>query len=125
MPAVTFSHTGTTVPDLDKAVEFYSEAFDLYVIMGPKDLKPGESAIGQLCDDAFDERRDRRPATLLVVKLRCTAQERRYRRAAKGRYAPSGQGTSHLRRKLVRKVRGFGPADLRQPFPEQMVRAAR
>ena len=34
MVALTFSHIGITVPDLEKAVEFYSKAFDLYVIMG-------------------------------------------------------------------------------------------
>ena len=33
MVALTFSHIGITVPDLEKAVEFYSKAFDLYVLM--------------------------------------------------------------------------------------------
>ena len=35
MVALTFSHIGITVPDLEKAVEFYSKAFGLYVIMPP------------------------------------------------------------------------------------------
>jgi lactoylglutathione lyase family protein len=53
MPAVTFSHIGITVPDLDRAVEFYAKAFDLYVIMGPTTINHDESAIGQMCDDVF------------------------------------------------------------------------
>ena len=55
MVALTFSHIGITVPDLEKAVEFYSKAFGLYVIMGPTEIKHDESAIGQMCDDVFGE----------------------------------------------------------------------
>ncbi len=53
MPALTFSRIAVTVPDLEKAVEFYSRAFDLYVIMGPTEVKHDDSAIGQMCDDVF------------------------------------------------------------------------
>lgn len=53
MPAVTFSHIGITVPDLDKAVNFYREALGLYLIMPPTEIKQDESAIGQMCDDVF------------------------------------------------------------------------
>jgi lactoylglutathione lyase family protein len=53
VPAVTFSHIGITVPDLDRAVEFYSKAFDFYVIMGPTTIHHDDSAIGQMCDDVF------------------------------------------------------------------------
>jgi lactoylglutathione lyase family protein len=55
MPAVTFSHIGITVPDLERAVEFYSKAFDFYVIMGPTEIKRDDSAIGQMCDDVFGD----------------------------------------------------------------------
>lgn len=55
MAAITFSHIGITVPDLDKAVDFYSRAFDLYVIMPPTEILHDESAIGQMCDDVFGE----------------------------------------------------------------------
>ena len=48
MAALTFSHIGITVPDLEKAVEFYSKAFGLYVIMGPTEVQHDESAIGQM-----------------------------------------------------------------------------
>jgi lactoylglutathione lyase family protein len=51
--ALTFSHIGITVPDLDRAVEFYSRCFDLYVIMPPTTIHHDESAIGQMCDDVF------------------------------------------------------------------------
>jgi len=53
MTAITFSHIGITVPDLERAVEFYSMAFDCYVIMGPTKVSQDDSAIGQMCDDVF------------------------------------------------------------------------
>jgi lactoylglutathione lyase family protein len=55
MTAVNFSHIGITVPDLEKAVEFYSKAFGMYVIMGPTEVRHDDSAIGQMCDDVFGE----------------------------------------------------------------------
>lgn len=53
MTAVTFSHIGLTVPDLEKAVEFYSKALGFYVIMPPTEIRHDDSAIGQMCDDVF------------------------------------------------------------------------
>lgn len=53
MPAVTFSHIGITVPDLEKAVEFYTKALGLYLIMPPTEIQQDDSAIGQMCDDVF------------------------------------------------------------------------
>ena len=55
MPALTFSHIGITVPDLEKAVEFYTKAFGFYQIMGPTEIQHDESAIGVMCDDVFGE----------------------------------------------------------------------
>ena len=55
MPALTFSHIRITVPDLEKAVEFYTRAFGLYVIMPPSQVVRDDSAIGQMCDDVFGE----------------------------------------------------------------------
>ena len=55
MAALTFSHIGITVPDLERAVEFYSKCFDLYLIMPPTTIHHDESAIGQMCDDVFGE----------------------------------------------------------------------
>lgn len=52
---VAFSHVGITVTDLEKAVEFYSKVFGLYVIMGPTTIRHDDSAIGQMCDDVFGE----------------------------------------------------------------------
>jgi len=49
-----FSHIGITVPDLDKAVEFYREAFSWYVIMPPTEVPEEEdTAIGIMCQDVF------------------------------------------------------------------------
>lgn len=53
MTAITFSHIGITVPDLERAVEFYSKAFGCYVIMEPTEVRQDDSAIGQMCDDVF------------------------------------------------------------------------
>ena len=52
---VSFSHVGITVPDLEKAVEFYTKALGLYLIMGPTTINHDDSAIGQMCDDVFGE----------------------------------------------------------------------
>lgn len=53
MPAVTFSHIGVTVPDLDRGVEFYTKALGLYLIMPPTEIEQDDSAIGVMCDDVF------------------------------------------------------------------------
>lgn len=54
-PPVGFSHIGITVPDLDRAVEFYTNALGLYLIMGATTINHDDSAISQMCDDVFGE----------------------------------------------------------------------
>ncbi len=50
----SFSHIGLTVPDLKKAIKFYSEVMGWYVIMKPSLIKEeNETAIGQMCIDVF------------------------------------------------------------------------
>ncbi|MTI21638.1 lactoylglutathione lyase family protein [Fulvivirga sp. RKSG066] len=52
----TFSHIGITVPDIQKAVDFYTEVMGWYVIMEPaKVKKERDTAIGQMCIDVFGE----------------------------------------------------------------------
>ncbi|MGA9269593.1 MAG: lactoylglutathione lyase family protein [Lutimonas sp.] len=52
----SFSHIGITVPDIQKAVEFYQEVMGWYVIMPPSTVnKESETAIGQMCIDVFGE----------------------------------------------------------------------
>ena len=51
----TFSHIGISVPDLEKAVEFYTKVFGWYVIMPPTLIVSDDSAIGVMCDDVFGE----------------------------------------------------------------------
>lgn len=52
----TFSHIGITVPDLQKAVAFYTEVMGWYTIMEPSVVKKDRStAIGQMCIDVFGE----------------------------------------------------------------------
>jgi lactoylglutathione lyase family protein len=54
-PPVRFSHIGITVPDLERAVEFYTKALGLYLIMKPTTIQHDDSAIGKMCDDVFGE----------------------------------------------------------------------
>jgi len=53
--ARAFSHVGLTVPDLDKAVDFYTKVFGWYVIMKPTEVVEDDSAIGVMCKDVFGE----------------------------------------------------------------------
>lgn len=55
MSATTFSHIGITVPDLERAVDFYVKALGLYQIMPPTTINHDDSAIGQMCDDVFGQ----------------------------------------------------------------------
>lgn len=48
-----FSHIGLSVPNLDAAVEFYTEILGLYTIMKPTDVIEDESAVGVMCTDVF------------------------------------------------------------------------
>ncbi len=49
-----FSHIGITVPDLDKAITFYTEVLGCYLLMGPETVKEeNETAIGKMCIDVF------------------------------------------------------------------------
>lgn len=50
----SFSHIGLSVPDLEKAVDFYSKVFGFYVLMPPTDVEEEtETAIGIMCEDVF------------------------------------------------------------------------
>ncbi len=52
----SFSHIGITVPDINKAVEFYQKVMGWYVIMPPSTVtKERDTAIGQMCIDVFGE----------------------------------------------------------------------
>ncbi|MCE2572340.1 lactoylglutathione lyase family protein [Motilimonas eburnea] len=49
----TFSHIGISVPDLEKAVEFYTQVLGWYLIMEPTEIVEDDSAIGEMCTDVF------------------------------------------------------------------------
>lgn len=50
----TFSHIGISVPNLEKAVEFYTNVFGWYMIMPPTKIEEeNETAIGIMCTDVF------------------------------------------------------------------------
>ncbi|MDC6350455.1 lactoylglutathione lyase family protein [Zeaxanthinibacter sp. PT1] len=50
----SFSHIGLTVPDIQKAVDFYTEIMGWYVIMEPSTVEEEtETAIGKMCIDVF------------------------------------------------------------------------
>jgi len=50
----SFSHIGLSVPELEKAVEFYSEVMGWYVVMPPSVVEEDpNTAIGIMCQDVF------------------------------------------------------------------------
>jgi len=49
----TFSHIGLSVPNLDKAIKFYSDVLGFYVIMEPTEIVEDDSDIGRMCIDVF------------------------------------------------------------------------
>ncbi|MGN7472353.1 lactoylglutathione lyase family protein [Brevibacillus sp. SAFN-007a] len=49
----SFSHIGLSVPDVQKAVAFYTEVLGWYVIMEPSEIREDDSPIGQMCTDVF------------------------------------------------------------------------
>ncbi|OOE84465.1 glyoxalase [Salinivibrio sp. PR6] len=51
----TFSHIGISVPDLDKAVQFYTQVLGWYLIMTPTEIVEDNSAIGAMCTDVFGQ----------------------------------------------------------------------
>ena len=51
----TFSHIGLSVPDLDRAVEFYRDVLGFYVIMPPTLITDDGTDIGVMCNDVFGE----------------------------------------------------------------------
>lgn len=51
-----FSHIGLSVPNIEKAVEFYKEVMGWYVIMEPSEIKEETTTpIGVMCTDVFGE----------------------------------------------------------------------
>jgi lactoylglutathione lyase family protein len=47
------SHIGLSVPDLVKAVDFYTGVMGWYVIMPPTEISEDDSAVGIMCTDVF------------------------------------------------------------------------
>jgi lactoylglutathione lyase family protein len=48
-----FSHIGLSVPDLDRAVAFYTEVMGWYMLFPPTEVVEDDSAIGIMCKDVF------------------------------------------------------------------------
>ena len=51
-----FSHVGITVPDIDKAVEWYAAVFGFTLLAGPMDVRGGEGPAGETAGDIFGAR---------------------------------------------------------------------
>jgi lactoylglutathione lyase family protein len=49
----SFSHIGISVPDVEKAVEFYTKVMGWYTIMEPTVITEANSPIGEMCTDVF------------------------------------------------------------------------
>lgn len=52
---VNFSHIGLSVPDIHKAVDFYSNVMGWYLIMEPSEVLEDDSAIGVMSKEVFGE----------------------------------------------------------------------
>ncbi|WAA09145.1 lactoylglutathione lyase family protein [Fervidibacillus albus] len=50
-----FSHIGISVPNLEEAVNFYTEVFGWYVVMPPTEIKNENSPVGEMCRDVFGD----------------------------------------------------------------------
>ncbi len=51
----SFSHIGLSVPNLEEAIQFYTEVFGWYILMEPSDVNNDDSPIGQMCRDVFGD----------------------------------------------------------------------
>lgn len=49
----SFSHIGLSVPDIDKAVKFYTEVMGWYTIVEPTKIVEDDSPVGQMCTEIF------------------------------------------------------------------------
>lgn len=49
----SFSHVGLSVPDIDKAVKFYTEVMGWYTIVAPTKIVEDDSPVGQMCTEIF------------------------------------------------------------------------
>ncbi|MFQ3207129.1 MAG: lactoylglutathione lyase family protein [Glaciecola sp.] len=52
----SFSHIGISVPDVEKAVEFYTKVMGWYTIMEPTLIIEDDSPIGEMCTEVFGEK---------------------------------------------------------------------
>ncbi|GAY72539.1 VOC family protein [Lentilactobacillus kosonis] len=50
---INFSHIGLSVPDINKAVEFYTKVMGWYVVMDPSKVTEDDSAIGIMSTEVF------------------------------------------------------------------------
>lgn len=49
----SFSHIGLSIPNINEAVNFYTQVLGWYLIMPPTTITEDDSAIGQMCKDVF------------------------------------------------------------------------
>ena len=52
----SFSHIGISVPNVEKAVEFYTQVMGWYTIMEPTEILEDKSPIGEMCTEVFGEK---------------------------------------------------------------------
>ena len=49
----SFAHVGITVPDIEAALDWYTDVLGFEFLMGPMDVTRGEDHIGELLDDVL------------------------------------------------------------------------
>ncbi|WP_258359805.1 VOC family protein [Moorella sulfitireducens] len=52
---IVFSHIGISVPDIEKAIEFYKEVFGWYHLAGPWTIKRDGGPSSNFCDTVYGE----------------------------------------------------------------------
>lgn len=50
-----FSHIGLSVPNIEKAVKFYSDVMGWYLLMEPTQIDKDDTDIGIMCNDVFGD----------------------------------------------------------------------
>jgi lactoylglutathione lyase family protein len=94
-----FSHIGLTVPDLEKALQFYTQVMGWYLLMGPETVKEEkDSAIGQMCIDVFGEGWGEFKIAHLATSDKIGIELFEFARAPKGRagFEPYKTGVFHF-----------------------------
>lgn len=61
-----FAHVGVTVPDIDEAIDWYTNVFDWTILKGPRSSKGGEGFGGKRAENLLGEYREMKVAHVMT-----------------------------------------------------------